>query len=132
MISKTTDVKITLTTVQHADTTEKYTAVYEGTLDCKNGSYYLRYTDTEPNIITIKKDSVRITKPQSASAMCFEQNREHISNYMTPAGRMSVSVFTHKLFIDFETEKRIFIKYRLMLNESLQTENDITIKIEEK
>ncbi len=132
MTLKNTDVKITLTTVQRAENTEKYTVTLDGTLSLKNGTYFIKYTDTEPNIIAIKPDCVHISKPQSNSVLTFEQGREHVSGYMTPVGKMSVSVFTHKLLNAFETERRIFIKYRLVFNESAEAENDITIKIQEK
>ena len=131
MILKNTDVTLTLTTVQHAGGTERFTVSHPARLDCKNGTYYITYTDSERNIIIIKPGSVRISKPDSQSALVFEKSREHVSNYMTPAGKMSVSVFTHKLLNNFETEQRIFIKYRLTFNEGAWTDNDLTIKTEE-
>ncbi len=131
MILKNTDVILTLTTVQRADDTDKFTVSHKAKLAVKNDSYYITYDDGEPNIITIKNTEVRITKPRSQSALCFEQNREHVSNYVTPVGKMSVCVFTHKLLNEFETLGRVFIKYRLTLGGSATTENDITIKIQE-
>ncbi len=131
MTLKNTDVTLVLTTVSRADETDKFTTQHKAKLAVKNDSYYITYDDGEPNIITVKNDEVRITKPRSQSALCFEQNKEHVSNYQTPVGKMSVSVFTHKLLNEFETLGRIFIKYRLTFNESASTENDITIKIQE-
>ena len=131
MTLKSTDVTLTLTTVQRADGVEKYTVSHNAKLTQKNGSYYITYDDGEPNIITIKNTEVRITKPRSQSALCFEQNKEHVSNYQTPVGKMNVSVFTNKLLNEFETQGRVFIKYRLTFNESAYTDNDITIKIQE-
>lgn len=131
MTLKNTDVALTLTTVQRADGTEKFAVSHSAKLSLKNDSYYITYDDGEPNIITVKKDEVRITKPRSQSALCFEQGKEHVSSYDTPVGKMSVSVFTHKLLNEFEASGRIFIKYRLTFNESVTTENDITIKIQE-
>ncbi len=132
LISKSTDITLTLTTVQHAEGTERFVVTHPARLDFKNGTYYITYTDTERNIIVIKPDSVRISKPDSQSALVFEQSAEHVSNYMTPAGKMSVSVFTHKLLNCFEKERRIFIKYRLTFNGGAWTDNDLTIKGEWK
>lgn len=131
MTLKNTDVTLTLTTVQRADEIDKFTVTHKATLTKKNDSYYITYDDGEPNIITVKQNEVRITKPRSQSALTFEQNREHVSNYVTPVGKMSVSVFTHKLLNEFETLGRVFIKYRLDFGGSAITENDITIKIQE-
>lgn len=132
MISKSTDITLTLTTVQHAEGTERFVVTHPARLDFKNGTYYVTYTDTERNIIVIKPDAVRLSKPDSQSALVFEQSREHVSNYMTPAGKMSVSTFTHRLLNNFEDEQRIFIKYRLTFNGGAWTDNDLTIKTEEK
>ena len=132
MISKSTDITLTLTTVQHAEGTERFVVTHPARLDFKNGTYYVTYTDTERNIIVIKPDAVRLSKPDSQSALVFEQSREHVSNNMTPAGKMSVSTFTHRLLNNFEDEQRIFIKYRLTFNGGAWTDNDLTIKTEEK
>ena len=132
MISKSTDITLTITTVQHAEGTERFVVTHPARLDFKNGTYYVTYTDTERNIIVIKPDAVRLSKPDSQSALVFEQSREHVSNYMTPAGKMSVSTFTHRLLNNFEDEQRIFIKYRLTFNGGAWTDNDLTIKTEEK
>ncbi len=131
MTSKNTDVTLILTTVQRADEVQKFTVEHKAQLLHKNGTFYITYSDGEPNIITIKNDELRITKPRSQSALCFEQGKEHVSNYLTPVGKMSVCVFTHKLLNEFDTLKRVFIKYRLTFNESATTENDLTIKIQE-
>lgn len=120
-----------LTTVQRADQTDRFTVGHKAQLCQKNGAFYITYDDGEPNIITIKNTEVRITKPRSQSALCFEQGKEHITSYETPVGKMSVCVFTHKLLNEFDTLKRVFIKYRLTFNESATTDNDITIKIQE-
>lgn len=133
MISKNTDVKITITTLQRAEgECERFEACFDGKASLKNGTYFVNYDDGEPNILTIRKGTVRITKTNSGSAMTFEQGCEHRSAYMTPMGKMSLCVFTHKLLDTFDQNGRIFIKYRLVFNETLETENDITIKIEER
>ena len=131
MILKNTDVILTLTTVTRADDTDRFVTEHKAKLSVKNDVFYITYDDGEPNIITIKKDEVRITKPRSQSSLCFLQNKEQVSNYVTPVGKMNVSVITHKLLNEFETLGRVFIKYRLTFNESASTENDITIKIQE-
>ena len=129
---KTTDVIVKIHTVSRSDVTEKFDSEFSGTLTQKDGGYYVTYTDTEPNIIIIKGDTVKISKPHSQSVLTFKQNCERVSSYATPAGRMAVSVFTNKLLNEFETQRRVFIKYTLTFNETVTTNNDITIKIEEK
>lgn len=122
-----------MTTLQRAEgEAERFEASFDGRASFKNGTYFVTYDDGEPNILTVRPDVVRITKTQSGSAMTFEQGAAHMSAYMTPAGKMSLAVFTHKLLNTFDDNNRVFIKYRLTFNETLETENDITIKIEEK
>ena len=133
MILKNTDVKITLTTRTCAEgECDRLEASFDGKASYKNGTLFVTYNDGEPNILTVRAGTVRITKTSSGSAMTFEQGRTHMSAYMTPAGRMSLAVTTHKLLDTYSENNRIFIKYRLTLNETLETENDITIKIEER
>ena len=132
MTLKTTDVAIKIHTVSRFEEIEKYDSEFKGTLTQKNGGYYITYDDGEPNIIIIKGDTVKISKPRSQSVLTFCQNTEQVSSYQTPAGRMAVSVFTNKLLNEFKTNRRVFIKYRLTFNETVTTNNDITIKIEEK
>ena len=133
LISKNTDVKITVTTVQHAEgECERFESSFDGTASQKNGTVFVSYNDGEPNILTIRPDTVRITKTASGSAMTFEQGKEHMSAYFTPMGKMSLCVFTRKLLNTYVENGRVFIKYKLTFNETLETENDITIKIEEK
>ncbi len=129
---KTTDVVVKIHTVTRSDSVEKFDSEFCGTLNQKNGGYYITYTDTEPNIIIIKDDTVKISKPRSQSVLTFKQNCEMVSSFATPAGRMAVSVFTNKLLNEFESSRRLFIKYALTFNETVTTNNDITIKIEEK
>ena len=63
MILKNTDITLTLTTVQHAEGTQKFTVSHPARLDCKNGTYYITYTDSERNII---KECV-FTSPSTAA-----------------------------------------------------------------
>ena len=131
MTSKNTNATLTLTTVSRADDIQKNTFTYPAYYCQKNDAYYISYKDEEPNIIIIKPNEVRLSKPNSNTVLCFEQGCEHVSNYMTPVGKMNVSVFTHKLLNSFCEKQRVFIKYRLDFNGSVTTENDITIKIQE-
>ncbi len=131
MTSKNTNATLTLTTVSRTDDVQKTTFTYPAFLCRKKDTYYITFEGEEPNIIKVKQNEVRLSKPHSNTTLCFEQGCEHISNYMTVAGKMNVSVFTHKLLNLFHEERRIFIKYRLEFNGSVTTENDITIKIQE-
>ena len=131
MISKNTNATLTLTTVSRSDDVQKNTFTYPAFFCRKKDTYYISFENEEPNIIIIKQNEVRLSKPNSNTVLCFEQGCEHVSNYMTPVGKINVSVFTHKLLNQFHDQRRIFIKYRLEFNESVTTENDITIKIQE-
>ena len=131
MTSKNTNATLTLTTVCRADDVQKNTFTYPAHYYRKKDTYYITFEGEEPNIITVKQNEVRLSKPHSNTVLCFEQGCEHVSNYMTPVGKMSVSVFTHKLLNLFHDERRVFIKYRLDFGGSMITENDITIKIQE-
>ena len=131
MTSKNTNATLTLITVSRADEVQKSTVTYPANLMRKKDTYYITFMGEEPNIITIKQNEIRLSRPHSNTTLCFEQGKEHVSNYMTPAGKMSVSVFTHKLLNLFHEEKRTFIKYRLDFGGSASIENDITIKIQE-
>ncbi len=131
MISKNTNATLTLITTSRADDVQKNTFTYPAYYCRKKDAYYITFEGEEPNILIIKQNEVRLSKPHSNTVLCFEQGCEHISNYMTPVGKMNVSVYTHKLLNLFHEERRIFIKYRLDFNGSVTTENDITIKIQE-
>jgi len=131
LTSKNTNATLTLTTVSRADDVQKSTVTYPAHVSRKKDTYYITFTGEELNIITIKQNEIRLSRPHSNTTLCFEQGKEHVSGYMTPAGKMSVSVFTYKLLNLFHEEKRAFIKYRLEFNGSITTENDITIKIQE-
>lgn len=119
-------------TVQHADEKLEFTNEFAATYTLKNGAHYITYTDSEPTTIIIKNDTVKIVKTQSLSSLTFEQGREYVSSYSTPAGRMSVSVITQKLLNEFNSKNEIFIKYELVFNEQIKTTNQISIKIEER
>jgi len=131
LTSKNTNATLTLTTVSRVDDVQKNTFTYPAHFYRKKDTYYITFIGEELNIITIKQNEVRLSKPHSNTVLCFEQGCEHVSSYMTPAGKMSVSVFTHRLLNLFHEERRIFMKYRLDFGGSMTTENDITIKIQE-
>lgn len=135
MISKNIDntekipVKISMQTSQEGET---LCYDYTGFFQIKNRKKYLVYNDgAEKCSLTVSDGLVRMSRFKSESVMTFEQNAEHISNYVTPMGVMPLAVRTESVSDSLCQNGTLSMEYNLSLGGSEPVKNKIIIKIEE-
>ncbi len=102
-----------------------------------NGKEYIKYheeyegtDETGTTLIRIDGETVEVVKKGPVSAkMLFQQGKKTITCYQTPFGSMHMGIFTRKIDIVREPEKRIIeIDYSLELNYEHVSDNRIYIE----
>lgn len=105
----------------------------------RNGSHYIFYVeeteDSGGSIQTSLKlsgNSLELTRKGAInSRMVFEQGRRHVTDYVTPFGRLRLETATSRILC-LEEEKRIHIKaeYELWAEDVKVSSCRLTVKIE--
>ncbi len=108
----------------------------------KNDRYfvgYKEYSGEEPlshydNLIKVDGDVVTVSrKGEIRSQLILELNKRHQCVYNTPAGNMTIGVFTRSL-VNHLTENggMLEVNYTLDFNSDMVSENSFRIKIEKQ
>ncbi len=107
----------------------------------KNGSHYVIYEDKQEGFekgsksrIKFKQGLVELTRQGLLQThMIFEENKKHMTQYVTPYGEMLLGVDTHSVCIE-ELENRITIQvaYSLEADGEYLSDCNIVICVKER
>lgn len=126
-------VRVVMNTLQRADgQTDRQTLTYEGRYYQKDQSAHLIYKEEQSTAhIRIGQGEVHVHRLGSLSGdLWFVAGDQRDTRYETPYGRMILTVDTTDLQWNSE-EKLLSIRYRLMMEEQILSENEMTIKMED-
>ncbi len=126
-------VRVTMQTLQKADgQTDRQTLTYEGKYYQKDQSAHLIYKEEGTTAhIRIGEAEVHVHRLGSLSGdLWFVRGDQRDTRYETPYGRMILTVDTGDLCWDPQ-KKRLEIRYRLLMEEQLLSENEMTIMMED-
>lgn len=114
--------------------------ITRGSLNFKNGKYYLKYTEESPEngenkvSTTIKIEDGKVTVlrfGETNTQMIMETGKKHISYYETPYGSIVIGVITDSILSDIgENKGKLCINYALEINDSIMSENCINLSYE--
>ena len=114
--------------------------VTRGSLNLKNGKYYLKYTEESPEnreskvntTIKIEEGKVTVLRfGETNTQMIMETGKKHISYYETPYGSIVIGVITDSILSDIgENKGKLCINYALEVNDSVMSENCINLSYE--
>jgi uncharacterized beta-barrel protein YwiB (DUF1934 family) len=122
------NIKINVNLIQvMGEVKEKSEFEYIGTLNEKDGKVYIRYVDNgEKNLIKVDKNEISVKK--GLNKLMFNTNKEYITAYDTPMGKMELRIVTNELSV---FENRIYIDYDLCNGQELMAKNKFELKYKE-
>jgi uncharacterized beta-barrel protein YwiB (DUF1934 family) len=114
--------------------------VTEGEMYRKSTSDYIIYDETEVSglegtttTLQIDKGKMSIIRLGSTNShMIFEKGRKNFNTYATPYGDMTMSVYTHKLDVDYDSEDMptdIHINYNVEIQGLMSSDNELNIHV---
>ncbi|SHE86628.1 DUF1934 domain-containing protein [Alkalibacter saccharofermentans] len=114
--------------------------VTEGEMYRKSTSDYIIYDETEVSglegtttTLQIDKGKMSIIRLGSTNShMIFEKGRKNFNTYATPYGDMTMSVYTHKLDVDYDNEDMptdIHINYNVEIQGLMSSDNELNIHV---
>ena len=110
-----------------------------GTIEHKDDSYIIRYTEAIENSnaslkskLTIAKDESKVEMMKSgpySSRLIIEKSKRHLCNYGTEYGDMRMGIFGKNVENHYdENEGRFDFAYEIDVNGAVSSINDVTIK----
>lgn len=136
----TGNVQVVLTGCQIDEAGEETITESRTAAECheKNGGFYLLYEEDPEgvetpvrNIIKLKGSILELTKRGAINArMVFEAGKEHVTDYITPYGRLRMEVFTRAVKTSFQgKEMTIRAEYTLSSDNRLISSCVLTIRV---
>lgn len=112
--------------------------ITSGTWYEKNGKQYIMYEETyeemqatTKNIVKISPELVEVTKKGAiTSKMVYEQEKQHMSNYMTPMGLIVLGITTKDIFVEAsEDALHLEIQYAMEMNGQFVCESVLEMNV---
>lgn len=136
----TKNVQLTLTGTQYNDDGEKTVTElsFEAEYYFRNGSHYIFYEEASEDTGEIVKNTIKLKdntleqqkKGAVSSHLIFEPRKEHMIQYMTPLGSLTLGVLTQSLETTLsESEISISAEYLLTAENSTISRNTIAIMV---
>ena len=104
----------------------------------KNGKHYIVYDEVLDGLEGTLKSTIKFTEEQvelirngaATARMVFQPGKEHMVNYQTPMGPLSISLYTDNLEVMIEEEKiRLKIDYSLKTQGIMISESTVHIEV---
>lgn len=136
----TRNVRLTLTGIQYDEAGEQTVTEMSCAAEYyfKNESHYIFYEETAEDTGAITKNAIKFkgsTLEQHKrgavnSHMIFEQGREHITQYATPLGSLTLGILTQRTeIISEESEISFSAEYHLTAQGNPISRNTVIVKI---
>ncbi|HAE62324.1 MAG TPA: DUF1934 domain-containing protein [Eubacteriaceae bacterium] len=114
--------------------------VTEGEMYKKSASDYIIYDETEVSglkgtttTLQIDKDKMSIIRLGSTNShMIFQRGRKNFNTYATPYGDMTMSIYTQKLDVDYDSEDMptdIHVNYNVEIQGLMSSDNELNIHV---
>lgn len=136
----TKEVKISVCGMQWGEEIEENTIETEadGEYYCKNGSHYVFYEEAmeegaKPSKTRIKWKENRLELIRQGvvdTHMMFEEKQTHMTDYVTPYGKLFLGVNTHTVKVEEKDDSiSILVEYQLELEEEVLSRHRLNIGI---
>ncbi len=121
------------------DETNEMELITEGTYECVDQKYTIKYEDSEATGYEGSSTSIELDGNiasinrigKSNSNLVIEVGKKHYCHYETPFGDMMVGIYTHKIQNELNLSGGyLYMRYTIDINSSYISDNEIIMNIE--
>jgi len=107
----------------------------------RNDTHYLLYeevmegfTQTSKNRVKFKEDLLELSRQGLMNThMIFEENKTHMTDYVTPYGNFLMGINTEKIVVEEKEDSiRVIVEYKIEIGDEPISTNQIELKICER